>query len=148
VGKNTEDAVSLSTHEGLARYSEHPHMLCCLPSNDTWPYSLDQGSANYDLQDKSSPLLVFTNSFIGRQSFTLLAFCLWMFHAMIAELSSYNRDGMACKAGTVHHLTAYRKSLQTLTLESHGWSQLAGGRNTGAGGGRPSGTCCHHMTSI
>lgn len=68
---------------------------------------------------------------------------------MIAELSSYNRDGMACKAGTVHHLTVHRKSLQTLTLESHGWPQLTGGRNIGAGGGQPSGTCAvTTMTSI
>ena len=41
----------------MLRYSEHPHMLCSLASNDTWPSSVDQGSANCDLQDKSSSLL-------------------------------------------------------------------------------------------
>lgn len=73
-------------------------------------------SANYSLGAKSGYVSAFVNKVVLERSHTHSCTVYGCFHSTTTELSSCDKEQLACKAVDIYHLVLYRKSLLTAFL--------------------------------
>lgn len=110
-GKSPEGAAGLS-HEGLARYSKPPGALLLASRTAPGPLAAPQVGTLWPA-GQIQLTAVYKSSLFGTKPRASFPFCLWLFHAPVATLSSYSSGGVACRAENVYHLARCRKCFPT-----------------------------------
>lgn len=100
------------SHERLTRYSKPPGALLLASRTAPGPLAAPEVCTLWPA-GQIQLTAVYKSSLFGTKPRASFPFCLWLFHAPVATLSSYSSDGVACKAENVYHLARCRKCFPT-----------------------------------